>query len=626
MSDGDAPSTAPERREALKRVYAETQACVRCPELASTRKTVVFGSGNADADLMFVGEAPGASEDEQGVPFVGQAGKLLEKLLGEIGLARGDVFIANTLKCLRYHAQVQLGDGSWERIGRLVRSRYSGPVMSVDADGSLVPREVVGWHATPVGGRRVFRLSYASAKQAGAGRVGVELTGDHPVLTERGYIPVEQLTSVDRVAVGQGLSDLAFDVVCGTLLGDGTLVRKSASLTMSHSERQAEYAEFKAQLLAELNPRMDAFAVAAVANGARCYRTVHVRTLAHRALGLLRGDFYTSAKRVPPWIADRLNERMLAIWFMDDGYLRVRPGRRPRAEIATVCFSDQDIQSLLHGLARLGITAKALRGRIHFDVDATETLSQSIAPYVPPSMRYKLHPDVEPRLPFAPERLAAGPARVMFDAVEVEDVTSRERADRTFFCLDVKETHNFVTAGGVVHNCRPPGNRDPLPVEIENCRDYLYAQVRLIEPKVICTLGNFATKLLRDDKTGITRLHGRPELLAVGPRMVRLYPIFHPAAALYTPRMLQTLREDFLRLPELLAMPEPEQPEWLEVPEPALDEHDAEIAEGQNGQAAAEDVQAAAQDGQAAAQDVNGSSAKREETDSAEEADQLGLF
>ncbi len=60
---------------------------------------MVFGAGNADADLMFVGEAPGANEDRLGLPFVGQAGKLLDKLLDEIGLARADVFIANTLKC-----------------------------------------------------------------------------------------------------------------------------------------------------------------------------------------------------------------------------------------------------------------------------------------------------------------------------------------------------------------------------------------------------------------------------------------------------------------------------------------------------------------------------------------------
>src|SRR3954449_7349268 len=138
--------TAEERREALKAVYREASGCVRCPQLAQARHTVVFGSGNADADLMFVGEAPGRSEDEQGLPFVGQAGRLLSELLGDIGLERSDVFVANVLKCLRYNAQVQLGDGSWERIGRLVRSRYSGTVMAVAPDGTIEPKRVTGWH------------------------------------------------------------------------------------------------------------------------------------------------------------------------------------------------------------------------------------------------------------------------------------------------------------------------------------------------------------------------------------------------------------------------------------------------------------------------------------------------
>lgn len=213
MSATERELPAAERRELLKEVYAQASVCTRCPELAATRKTVVFGAGNADADLMFIGEAPGATEDEQGVPFVGRAGKLLETLLGEIGLQRSEVFIANTLMC------------------------------------------------------------------------------------------------------------------------------------------------------------------------------------------------------------------------------------------------------------------------------------------------------------------------------------------------------------------RPPGNRDPLPLEIDNCHEYLLQKVELIQPTVICTLGNFSTKLLRGDPTGITRLHGRPEALTLGRRAVCLYPIFHPAAALYTPRMLETLREDFVRLPELLARGAPEQPSPEEIPE-----------------------------------------------------------
>ena len=126
--------------------------------------------------------------------------------------------------------------------------------------------------------------------------------------------------------------------------------------------------------------------------------------------------------------------------------------------------------------------------------------------------------------------------------------------------------------------CRPPGNRDPLPQEIDACQDYLFRQLELIEPRVVCTLGNFATKLLRGDMTGITRLHGREEVRRIGPRTVRLYPIFHPAAALYTPSMLATLRQDFARLPELLALPVPPQPE-REEPEPVVPEPELLVEE-----------------------------------------------
>ena len=114
-----------------------------------------------------------------------------------------------------------------------------------------------------------------------------------------------------------------------------------------------------------------------------------------------------------------------------------------------------------------------------------------------------------------------------------------------------------------VLKCRPPGNRDPRPEEIEACEGYLFTQVAKIRPRVICTLGNFATKLLSGRPEGITRVHGRPRPHRIGDVEVNLYPIYHPAAALYTPRMLDTLREDFSRLPELLRdgpAPPPRQP------------------------------------------------------------------
>ncbi|HEX5641102.1 MAG TPA: uracil-DNA glycosylase [Thermoleophilia bacterium] len=105
---------------------------------------------------------------------------------------------------------------------------------------------------------------------------------------------------------------------------------------------------------------------------------------------------------------------------------------------------------------------------------------------------------------------------------------------------------------------RPPNNRDPRPEEIDACRPYLWRQIEIIKPKVICTLGNFATKLLSGDQTGITKVHGRPRPTEIAGHRLYLYPIFHPAAALYTPAMLTTLKEDFSRLPQLLAHAAPQ--------------------------------------------------------------------
>ena len=103
-----------------------------------------------------------------------------------------------------------------------------------------------------------------------------------------------------------------------------------------------------------------------------------------------------------------------------------------------------------------------------------------------------------------------------------------------------------------VLKCRPPGNRNPQPDEIEACESHLFRQIELIEPMVVATLGNFATKLLSGREVGITRVHGQEQETTLGGRSVLLYPLYHPAAALYTPAMLGVLAEDFARLPGLL--------------------------------------------------------------------------
>ncbi|VAX28376.1 Uracil-DNA glycosylase, family 4 [hydrothermal vent metagenome] len=86
------------KEEALKRLRAETGDCRRC-RLSEGRTNLVFGEGNPDAGLMFVGEAPGEQEDRQGRPFVGKAGELLTRLIEKMGFSRDEVYIANTVKC-----------------------------------------------------------------------------------------------------------------------------------------------------------------------------------------------------------------------------------------------------------------------------------------------------------------------------------------------------------------------------------------------------------------------------------------------------------------------------------------------------------------------------------------------
>jgi uracil-DNA glycosylase len=118
-----------------------------------------------------------------------------------------------------------------------------------------------------------------------------------------------------------------------------------------------------------------------------------------------------------------------------------------------------------------------------------------------------------------------------------------------------------------VVRCRPPGNRDPQPEEIDACRPYTDQQIELIEPRVIATLGNFATKLLTGSRVGIMRVRGTPQVHTLAGRTLFVMPLLHPAAALRTPALVDTLREDFAKLPELIAteLPGSDAPEPVAV-------------------------------------------------------------
>ncbi len=122
-----------------------------------------------------------------------------------------------------------------------------------------------------------------------------------------------------------------------------------------------------------------------------------------------------------------------------------------------------------------------------------------------------------------------------------------------------------------VLQCRPPQNRDPLAEELAHCRGYLDEQIAGVQPRVVCSLGNLATKVLRGDPTGIKQLRGTAEVRTLGERTVRLLPLIHPDAALYHRATLELLRADLAQLPELLALPAPEPPAPTPDPEPEVE-------------------------------------------------------
>ncbi|MBJ7471880.1 MAG: uracil-DNA glycosylase [Solirubrobacteraceae bacterium] len=174
----------------------------------------------------------------------------------------------------------------------------------------------------------------------------------------------------------------------------------------------------------------------------------------------------------------------------------------------------------------------------------------------------------------------------------------------------------FVTH---VLKCRPPGNRDADPSEVARCRPYLLDQIALVRPRVVCTLGNFATRALTGDPTAVTQRHGQPEVVELGGVAVYVMPLYHPAAALYTRALLDTLRDDVSRLPELLARPA------LPQPEPAAEA----AAPSPDGPGPADELApGGASDGPGAPEDQPGAPAgsAADRSPAVEEPPQLGLF
>lgn len=128
--------------------------------------------------------------------------------------------------------------------------------------------------------------------------------------------------------------------------------------------------------------------------------------------------------------------------------------------------------------------------------------------------------------------------------------------------IEIKRSEVYIAN---VLKCRPPGNRDPASEEVEACKEHLFRQIEIIKPRVVCTLGNFATQVILEKKIPISKVRGMPTLT----KRFFVFPLYHPAAALHQRWMLEPLEKDFHKLRDFLnsnALPlQPEEPAQLDL-------------------------------------------------------------
>lgn len=419
-----------------------------------------------DAEVAIIAEAPGAQEERRKRPLIGPSGRELMRGLSKFGIERQDVVLDNGLMCLHGDSKVLLGDGTARPIRQLVAERYDGEVMSVDSEGQLVRRRIIGWYRNKRAGRRLFKVSSRRAKGVRVGVVGPIVTEDHEIRAVDGkdggvrWIPAAEIAMrPDRYSVftrdpRPKSGSAAADVVAGSLLGDGTISKGKRCMQIGHGADQEEWLRLKQRALGDLAQDRITRVSADKLSGTQ--DALYLRTVPSRYFAGLRHDHYNedSTRRIPEHFS--LTARALAVWYLDDGHLRLRQGRRPRISINQTKLQGPDLARLLRALKqRLGLRATtSSKGRISFDAANTQRLLGLIAGMVPPCLEYKTLPKL--RGLFNPDYWQPSTAVSVADDPIIEEV---ERRGTSVFCVDVEETHNFVTTDVVVHNCRPPDNK-----------------------------------------------------------------------------------------------------------------------------------------------------------------------
>jgi len=524
------------RPQMLDKVF-DNKFCKKCKLYQCAKNPYIEGRGNKNAKLLIIGEAPGKNEDEMGQVFVGSSGKTLQERLNRYDI---DYYITNAVKCLDGKSLVKTKEGN-KRINWIVKNKWDGEVLSINKDGEFVWKNIYGWHRSLINNRDIYKISIIDGKNNPNGKPNILVTEDHIIITERGEVLAKDLVSgKDKIATGTPYfgGHRSEQLIIGSLMGDAFVSNRNY-LEERHSLKQREYLLLKTKLLEYWKPSISK---GTIRNNKKSYSYIGYRISSTLFFKQLRKQFYKNGKKIfPEHYVNRLNIFGLAIIFMDDGYGRYYDNNKHsrsedtfQVEIALGKIDEKSAKNIVNRFKELGydvyVTNKDIY-RLRFKYKKAYKFLKDIAKYVPHSMRYKL-PESLRDYPFMESAYKPEKTKTYYSEINVSKVDySKLSNSKSVYCIDVKDTHNFVTPSGVVHNCRPTDaqskNRTPRPVEIKCCLPFTMKIIEEIKPKVILTLGripmsqilglNLSMKIMR----GHTYYH--PEL------NVTIIPTYHPA-------------------------------------------------------------------------------------------------
>ena len=410
-------------------------------------------------------------EGDMGDSHVGLHARLmsqaLRKLTANIKRSNTLVIFINQIRmkigvmfgCFDYGARVVLADGSTEKIGKIVNQKRPVEVLSMDpATGRIEPRPVVKWFRN---GATEEWLYFEAAAGGGSGRRKFTCTANHVIFTPGGERRAGELQVGDGVLVAAKHYDLSEDqrqLILGSLLGDGSLryaSEQNVSFRVGHGERQQDYCQWKREMLAPFANKMG-----------KTGKGVGFDTIPMRQLAELHTQAYgPQGRQVSEAMLAALDARAVAVWYGDDGtfsgsYERWGHGK---AEIGCVKLSMADKERLAARLEELGMGHPTVREcSLLFSGERAHALHEKIAPYLHPSLDYKLHPEFrgqfrwEPATARAPANGGSLEARTELRAVPMQ-ITRKEirpaaPRHRTRFDLAVKGHHTYLVDHVVVHN------------------------------------------------------------------------------------------------------------------------------------------------------------------------------